>query len=149
VQPAASVAAPVVPVQPPEPQNITIKLTSIPDGAEVYVGDESAPRAKTPYELTLPRGDGETTVHFKLDGYLVKDKTVKTSRDAELEITLDKEPPKPEPVVVHTEPVVHQAPTQPTPVVHHTQPTAPANSAATSKPKVAKPDDDDVLAPSF
>jgi serine/threonine-protein kinase len=149
---AVSDAPPPQPPPPPpqqpaavttaEPQTVTIKLTSVPPGAMIYVADESAPRGKTPYDLTMPKADTETLLHFKMDGFVTKDKTVKASRDGEFEIALEKEAPKPD-VVHNTNPNPN-----PNPVIHHPPPPPPPPQNTTSS-KAKKPDDDDVLAPNF
>jgi serine/threonine-protein kinase len=79
------------PDTPPPAASVTIRITSEPPGADVYVGGDTTPRGKTPLQLELAKGDGEAQLTFKLAGYKDKQRAVKLSRDAELEIALDKD----------------------------------------------------------
>jgi serine/threonine-protein kinase len=85
--PPSTTPPPVEPVA----KTVAIKITSDPDGADVYVGDEKTPRGKTPIQLELARSDGETMLTVKAAGYKDKQRSVKLSRDAELEIALEQD----------------------------------------------------------
>jgi len=116
----------------PEPQEIHVQLSSVPAGAEAFVDDKSIGR--TPVDVRLPRGEGETEVVLKLEGYVNKTKKISASKDGEYQIALERErvrvrPPARRPVEIKKPPPVE--PKKPDPK----QP----------KPPV---DDDDVLTPS-
>ncbi|MBI4508979.1 MAG: serine/threonine protein kinase [Deltaproteobacteria bacterium] len=128
LQPVAAPVPTPSPAPPPEaPKTITLSVSSTPSGAAVLVGGEATPRGKTPLELTLPRGTGETELSFRLDGYKEKKKSVGLGRDAALDVALEKE---------------RRAPSD-----SHKRPDRPSSSEG-KKPKT-QASDDDVLAPSF
>jgi serine/threonine-protein kinase len=118
--------------KPEEAKQVTIRVVSVPPGAQVFVGEDTTSLGKTPVELKLAFAEGETKLTLKLDGYKPETKDVKLSRDAELEIALDKE---------------------------RSSSSSSRDKPKTDKPKTDKPktdvkpknpiDDDDVLEPTF
>jgi hypothetical protein len=78
------------PVKAPEAvaKTVVISVSSAPDGADIYVGTEATARGKTPMDLSLPRGSGETKLTLKLVGFKDKAKPVKTDRDSNLDFEL-------------------------------------------------------------
>ncbi len=81
--------APTPAVMPAAAASITLTITSVPPGAEVLVGEE--PRGTTPLVLQLPRGEGKLELLLRLEGYKDKRRTVRASRDTELEVMLVKD----------------------------------------------------------
>jgi serine/threonine-protein kinase len=127
VVPKPAEPQPATPVEPVS-TNVVIKITSEPSGALVFVAGEAKERGRTPLDVTLERGDGQADLVFRLDGYKEKKRTVLRSRDAEIEIALDKE--------------------RRTPVASGTKP----GTGTATKPGQGKgttPGADDVLAPKF
>jgi serine/threonine-protein kinase len=81
----------VDPVKTPEaPKTVTISVTSNPPGADIFVGTETTSRGLTPTDVTMPKSDGEVQVTLKLSGYADRTKSVKTDRDAGVDLDLTK-----------------------------------------------------------
>jgi hypothetical protein len=57
----------IAPTPAPEPAQVLVKLTSVPDGASVIIGGEE--RGKTPIELKITRTSTPIEVTLKHDGY--------------------------------------------------------------------------------
>jgi serine/threonine-protein kinase len=95
--PAAPGSPETEPVATPDPvlrpavERVVVGVRSVPPGAELFVGDEEAPRGNTPYELELEKGSGDTVVKLVLDGYEDRERTVGSDRDTDLEIPLTKQ----------------------------------------------------------
>jgi hypothetical protein len=66
-------------VKPPEWTMSNVSVTSTPADAEIIV--KGYPTAKTPSEITIPRGTAKEHITLKLDGY--EDKTLDVVPDAE------------------------------------------------------------------
>jgi hypothetical protein len=68
--PAPVVVAPApTPAAPPAPAEVRVRVSSNPLGAEVFVGDETAARGRTPITMRIPRGESVVKVQLKLEGY--------------------------------------------------------------------------------
>ena len=81
-------SAPRVP--PPPVATISVRLTSVPSGANVTVGGQS--RGRTPVLLALPRGSGSITARLDIPGFVVASVVLGTDRDAARAVTLVKKP---------------------------------------------------------
>jgi hypothetical protein len=79
------------PVEPPPPAIIHIAVATTPPGADVFVGAEAASRGKTPLTIELPKGQGETTIVVRAEGFKEASRPVKLGMDAQLEIALAKD----------------------------------------------------------
>jgi serine/threonine-protein kinase len=101
------VTAPVTPPEPKEPVAVTppvanvppppeapvaasvVKITSLPTGADLYLGN--ALMGKLPFDLLKPKpGDAAVTYTLKLDGYAAKDVVISSSTQDAFEVELDK-----------------------------------------------------------
>lgn len=78
------------PPPPPKspPDVVAIEIRSVPDGAEVYVANESAPRGTTPTTLSLVRADHTVEVRLHREGFVDARRAVSALRDGQLEIAL-------------------------------------------------------------
>jgi len=85
--PAPAAPRPAEPVAPAVPDPV-FELTSEPSGAEVWTGDESAPRGVTPLKLALPEGEKSKTVTLKAAGYENKDVTLEAGHEGAISVTL-------------------------------------------------------------
>jgi serine/threonine-protein kinase len=88
-------AEPTLPPEPakktPEfvpPAEVTVEITSSPEGAMVWVSGEEASRGATPTKLTLPRSTAPLDVVLKAPGYLDKQLSLDTSRDRTMNVLL-------------------------------------------------------------
>jgi tRNA A-37 threonylcarbamoyl transferase component Bud32 len=88
-------APPVAPAPPPLPPTVMVRVVTTPPGADVYFGDEKAPRGKTPLQLTLPRSDATTRVTVRLRGYEPQLSDLVPDSDSRLQMTLVKATPRP------------------------------------------------------
>jgi eukaryotic-like serine/threonine-protein kinase len=142
----SSAAPPPPPVVPEAPKTVAIQVASVPQGADVYLGDEPAPRGKTPFKFTVPRASGDVELTFKLPGYKPKKRSVKSSADGDYEIALEKDRTAPPPParVDYPPPRHNPADTKKPP-----PPTDTVKKPPDSRRPDKKIDDDDVLPPSF
>jgi tRNA A-37 threonylcarbamoyl transferase component Bud32 len=90
VPPPAPVLPATVGGPPPTttPASVSIDVRSTPDGAEVFVDDEAAPRGQTPLLLTLPRGREKHRVRIRKRSYQEYATEVVADRDARLDLSL-------------------------------------------------------------
>jgi eukaryotic-like serine/threonine-protein kinase len=124
-QPEPTPAPAAKPPEPEAPKTVAITVATSPPGASVFVGKETTAKGQTPLSLELPRGDGETTVTVRAEGFKDATRSVKLSMDAQLEIALVKER-------------------------HSSSSSGSSKPKPTKPPKnPSKPGSDDVLAPSF
>jgi eukaryotic-like serine/threonine-protein kinase len=129
---SAPVSAPASTPEVAVVKEVAITVTSNPTGAEVFY--DGKVEGKTPVVLKLPKGEGEKELTLKLKDYKAKVKSVKLSRDAMIEVDLEKEPRRVTPPVV---------------VQPRSTPASAPKSQPKSTPKTTPADDDDVLAPTF
>ena len=90
---STSAAASPAPVEAVRPETVSLSFTSDPPGADVLV--DGAPRGQTPLVLDVPRSDGELAVGFRLAGHRDRTRAVRASRDAAIDVTLEKLAPPP------------------------------------------------------
>jgi hypothetical protein len=95
-EPSAATAAPTVAErpaahEPPPPKTVTVRLSSVPSGADVWIADEADARGKTPMAISLGAGAPATRVTFKAPSYASKVVVVDGSRDTEISAELQKE----------------------------------------------------------
>jgi len=86
---------PPVAVVPPTTPNATaaassiIKITSLPEGADLYSGD--ALMGKLPFDLVKPKvGDAPVSYTLKMDGYLTKEVIISSNTPDAFEVELDR-----------------------------------------------------------
>jgi len=85
------VAPPVAdaPPVPAEPTVSVVKITSLPTGAELFLGD--ALMGKLPFDLAKPKdGDATVTYTLKMDGYTPRDVVISSSTPDAFEVELEK-----------------------------------------------------------
>jgi serine/threonine protein kinase len=125
-------SAPLVNPSPPPialpatPSTVTIKVVTMPPGADVFLGDEALARGQSPLALTLPRAGKSEHLSVRLKGYVEQAQEITTDSDSRLVLTMTKSAaPKP---LAH---VTHHA------VKHTTAQTTPAQP---QQPKPQVPD---------
>jgi hypothetical protein len=69
-----------------------VAVSSRPSGAQVFVGDEPAPRGVTPTMLALPAADGAVVLTLRAPGYVARTLPLPLDRDRMLEATLVRVP---------------------------------------------------------
>jgi eukaryotic-like serine/threonine-protein kinase len=80
---------PVAPRPSPEPATIvTMKITTTPSGADVYIDDEAAPRGTSPLDLRLEKRSGSHTLRIVRPGYAELRRSVDTLIDDQLALSL-------------------------------------------------------------
>jgi hypothetical protein len=84
-------AAAIAVARPPDASVdfVRIAISTEPTGAEIFDDATGEKLGTSPAELQLPRGSGERVLRFFHPGFGEKEKTVRTSSDAELEIVLE------------------------------------------------------------
>jgi eukaryotic-like serine/threonine-protein kinase len=102
---APPIATPVANAAPPPPaaaiaQPVSVRIITVPAGAEVYAGDE--PRGKTPLDFTLPRGPSHK-LKLVAAGYQPAMAEASGSADTQIQMVLVPLP-KPRPVEVRRPP---------------------------------------------
>jgi serine/threonine protein kinase len=85
VLPTAVVPAPVV-----SPAHVSVRVVSMPPGADVYFGEEREPRGQTPFALSLPRSDRAQHVTVRMHGYQPQTSELVPDADSRLQLTLVK-----------------------------------------------------------
>jgi serine/threonine-protein kinase len=70
------------------PADVTVEISSSPEGATVWVGDEASSRGTTPTKLTLARSTSPMEVVLKAPGYLDKQLSLDASRDRTMNVNL-------------------------------------------------------------
>jgi serine/threonine-protein kinase len=88
----APTAPPPVAAPPPAPKTVTVKLDSVPSGAEVWFADETVPRGTTPLAIPLVAGSPATNVTLKAASYADTVVVIDGSRDADVSAELKKKP---------------------------------------------------------
>jgi serine/threonine protein kinase len=89
IAPAPAPAPAPTPAPAPAPSpTVTVRVNSTPSGAEVFVGDATAPRGQTPLELTLARGRAPIKLRVSKKSYQENVVDVTPDADARLELTL-------------------------------------------------------------
>ena len=74
---------------------VNVRVVTTPSGADVFLGDEGAPRGQTPLALTMPRADATERLMVKLKGYESQAAEVVPDSDSRLMLNLVKSaPPK-------------------------------------------------------
>jgi serine/threonine protein kinase len=81
----------------PAPVKVTINLVTVPAGAEVYLGKETKPAGKTPFDLVVDKSDKPISVTYKLKNYKDKKEQVTPNASSELETRLTKAKTTPPP----------------------------------------------------
>jgi hypothetical protein len=71
------------------PPTVTVTVSSRPPGADLIVDGQS--RGRTPVALSVEKADRELELSLSLEGYKTEVKRVQLLRDAELEVTLEKQ----------------------------------------------------------
>ena len=84
--PAAPSPAPVE--QPVAPRTVTVRVSSVPNGAEVFVGGEAEARGTTPLAISMRAGTPATSVTLKAANYAPKLVVIDGSRDTEISAEL-------------------------------------------------------------
>jgi serine/threonine protein kinase len=74
------------PAPRPSPKNVTIHISTTPEGAAVRIGGDL--RGTTPLELDLRRGDDAVEALIHLDGYADRATRIVPDRDRELDLPL-------------------------------------------------------------
>ena len=74
--------------QPVQPAEISIAITSVPDGADVFRAGEGTLLGKTPYRSTLPANDEELVFVVRKDGYADSEVRLLADKDSSTEVTL-------------------------------------------------------------
>ncbi len=97
--PPVAAPAPPPPSPPAPAPTVTVRVLTTPAGADVYLGDERAPRGKTPLTMTLPRTDRSMPVTLRLRGYDPQVSELTPDADSRLQMTLVKSTP-PRPVII-------------------------------------------------
>jgi hypothetical protein len=78
------------PAQSPQP-TVSITIRSIPEGAGVFLEDETEPRGVTPFTTEMTRvEDGELTFRLEAPGYAPLIQGVSLERDSQLAVVLAK-----------------------------------------------------------
>jgi serine/threonine-protein kinase len=75
------VPAPAIPTPPATPM-ISVKVQSVPDNAEVWLG--GIQRGNTPYTLEVAKGSGKGELTLKLEGYEDRTQQFRLDKDQEL-----------------------------------------------------------------
>ena len=90
--------------QKPAAEEVTIKVDSVPQGAQVFFDNEKKPRGTTPLEFKVPKTDRSVNIDVKLSGYHSEDKKVNLARNVDVDAVLKKRggptpptPPTPKP----------------------------------------------------
>ena len=78
------------PKLPPSPAKVTIRVVSRPAGAELWLGDETAPRGETPLDLVLRRDAAQVRGVLKAAGYTDAKVAIDPARNGPLEVELEK-----------------------------------------------------------
>lgn len=81
------------PDSPPTPATVTVRIKSVPEGAEVIDPRSGRVLGVTPFEAALPRADGEAGLTLSKGGFRPKRIMVDMSRDSDLSATLDRRLP--------------------------------------------------------
>jgi serine/threonine-protein kinase len=98
VQPAPAAAlapAPQAPIDeapklPPTPAKVTIRVTSRPAGAELWLADEPSPRGETPLDLVLRRDATQVRGVLKAAGYTEAKVAIDPASSGPVEVELQK-----------------------------------------------------------
>ena len=79
------------------PAEVNVEITSSPQSAAIWVGDEDSSRGTTPARLTLPRATSPVDIVLRAPGYLDKRLAMDVSHDRTVNIHLDpREGPHPQ-----------------------------------------------------
>ncbi|MEO8700188.1 MAG: serine/threonine-protein kinase [Kofleriaceae bacterium] len=109
---------------PPRLDVVTISVTSVPSGADVFVAGESAPRGTTPLALALARSATAVEIRIVHAGYAELRRSLGVLRDDRIELALVElpkprpakparpavTPPPPPPIVVAPPPAIEPPP---------------------------------------
>jgi serine/threonine-protein kinase len=71
------------------PSEVSIEIITSPEGASIWVSDESAARGTTPTKLTFPRSTSPMDIVLKAPGYLDKRLALDASRDRTMNVNLE------------------------------------------------------------
>jgi serine/threonine protein kinase len=130
-RPASPIAA-----LPSRPTTVRVNFNSDPDGAMVSTSDGKT-LGLTPLSIEVPYSDSAVEYLFKKQGYEVKTMYIVPNLPSPLFATMQEiEAP------AAATPVAHKAPTPPTSSSHRSKPSSSSNGKA-------KPDEDEVLEPSY
>jgi hypothetical protein len=88
----AEPAAPVAPAAPAAPAEVTLRVTSEPEGAGVYRFVDSVLLGKTPYDHRVPVSTGSAVLVLKLDGHRDQRLEIPMAADTERHVKLEAAP---------------------------------------------------------
>ncbi|HVZ74029.1 MAG TPA: protein kinase [Polyangia bacterium] len=86
--PAPTEAAPPPKAPAAEPAEVSIAVSSEPAGAELWVGQETTPRGRTPLELRLDRGEPPLRAQLRAPGHAPADVTLDPRAPAPVSVAL-------------------------------------------------------------
>jgi hypothetical protein len=114
--PPTVVATPPPAPAPVVPAEVKVRISSAPLGAEVFLGDETTARGRTPLTIRLPRDEQALRVIVKLEGYQAEPFDITPDSDQQVQASMVKAPspsarttaaaqrPHPKRVVIKKEP---------------------------------------------
>ncbi len=77
-----------LPPEPAKPEMVTIKVSSDPVGAEVWLSGEEKTRGETPLTFSIEKADEKVSVVLKKKGFKDKSTSIKPSRDVSIDVAM-------------------------------------------------------------
>jgi hypothetical protein len=72
-----------------------VSVKSVPPGAFVTFGTETAPRGKAPITFEVDKSDADAQIEISLPGYKVETRTVRPNGSVDIEVALTKKSRRP------------------------------------------------------